>query len=165
MSDQQQFEKSESKLEETAGSNNKINPVLLLFLIFPILGIVAALATGRQSNGAGTLAPPPVAFTPNTKIGSPAPDFTLAAPDGSSIQLSNLRGRWVYLNFGETWGPPWRQEMPTFQRFLNGAYGDFNDRATILGVDQFETADQVATYLRKLNLKVPVVLDSEAKAT
>src|SRR5260221_5623635 len=156
MSDQQRLDKPENTPVEKAASKNKLNPVLLLFLIFPILGIVAALATGRQNNGSGPLVPPPVAFTPTTRVGSPAPDFTLAAPDGSNIQLSSLRGRWVYLNFWATWCLPCRQEMPTFQRFLNGAYGDFNDQVMILGVNQLETADTVTAYLRKLNLRVPV---------
>ena len=32
-------------------------------------------------------------------VGTPAPDFTLTASDGSSVTLSDLRGTPVYLNF------------------------------------------------------------------
>lgn len=40
---------------------------------------------------------------PNPKkglaVGTPAPDFTLPASDGSSVHLSALRGQWVVLFF------------------------------------------------------------------
>ncbi len=141
----------------------KINPVLLLFLIFPIMGIVAALAIGGQrAQNQGGLVPPVVGYTPNRKIvGNPAPDFTLQTPAGKSIQLSSLRGQWVFLNFWATWCPPCRQEMPTFQQLLDGKFGPVKDKVTVLAVDALESAEQVNGFLRDLNLAVPVALDSD----
>src|SRR5438874_1604728 len=135
----------------------KINPVLLLFLIFPIMGIVAAFAIGGQRTGnSGPLAPPVVGYTPNRKIvGNAAPDFTLQTPGGQSIQLSSLRGQWVFLNFWATWCPPCRNEMPTFQRLLNGGFGASQGKVTVLAVDLLESADQVNAYLKELKLAVP----------
>jgi peroxiredoxin len=141
----------------------KINPVLLLFLIFPLMGIVAAFAIGGQRAGnTGPLAPPVVGYTPYRKIvGNPAPDFTLQTPGGQSIQLSSLRGQWVFLNFWATWCPPCRNEMPTFQRLLNGGFGAAQGKVTVLAVDLLESADQVNGYLKELSLAVPVALDSD----
>src|SRR5512147_1372692 len=122
--------------EQRQPSAGKINPVLLLFLIFPIMGIVAALAIGGQrGQQSGVLVPPVVGYTPNrTIVGSAAPDFTLKTPAGQTIQLSSLRGQWVFLNFWATWCPPCRNEMPTFQQLLDGRFGTQKDKVTVLAV-------------------------------
>ena len=36
---------------------------------------------------------------PIPKVGTPAPDFTAQADDGTELQLSSLRGSWVILFF------------------------------------------------------------------
>ncbi len=149
--------------QPAAEGKNKLNPVLLLFLVFPIMGIVAALAIGGQGNrGAGTLEPPAVAFTPEiSMVGSPAPDFTLQTPAGQPIKLSTLRGQWVFLNFWATWCPPCRQEMPTFDRLLKGEFGPVKGKVTVLAVDTLETASQVSAFLTDLKVDVPVGLDTD----
>jgi peroxiredoxin len=150
-------------MNEQQQATGKINPVLLLFLIFPIMGIVAALAiSGQRVQNTGAMVPPVVGYTPSRKIvGNPAPDFALKTPAGQTIQLSSLRGQWVFLNFWATWCPPCRQEMPTFQRLLDGKFGPVKDKVTVLAVDAMESAEQVNTYLQGLNLAIPVALDSD----
>lgn len=49
------------------------------------------------------------------KIGSVAPDFTATTTDGTTITLSQLRGKPVWLNFGATWCAPCRVEAPDIQ--------------------------------------------------
>ena len=148
--------------EQPAPVSNKINPVLLIFLIFPILGIVAAVITSLNANKAVVTPQPPAAyFTPTTLIGSTAPDFSLVDPAGNPIKLSGLRGRWVFLNFWATWCAPCREEMPAFQKLLNGGYGDYKDTLTVLAVDRAEGVDTVKKYLSDLKLSVPVALDTD----
>ncbi len=144
--------------------SHKLSPILLIFLIFPIMGLIAALAMalGGNNQTTATLAPPTVIFTPDTLVNSVAPDFTLQGPDGNSVRLSTLRGRWVFLNFWATWCPPCKEEMPTFEQLIDGKVGD-PTKATVLAVDSRETADQVNAFLSDLKLSVPVVLDVDGK--
>ena len=46
------------------------------------------------------------------RIGSPAPQFTLA-DGGQTVSLSSLRGRTVVLNFWATWCVPCVEELPS----------------------------------------------------
>lgn len=58
-------------------------------------------------------------------IGSPAPDFTAATPDGNWVKLSDLKGKYVLLDFWASWCGPCRQENPNVVKLYN-AYKDKN---------------------------------------
>lgn len=62
-----------------------------------------------------TLSWPAIAKAP--KVGSPAPDVELTLQDGSRVQLSQLRGQVVVLNFWATWCVPCRTELPTLDTY------------------------------------------------
>ena len=62
---------------------------------------------------------PAIAAEP--RVGQPAPDFRLTLVDGSHVQLSELRGQVVVLNFWATWCVPCRTELPTLDGFYRVA--------------------------------------------
>jgi cytochrome c biogenesis protein CcmG/thiol:disulfide interchange protein DsbE len=64
--------------------------------LFALLGIVAIGMKVKQA--------PPVA------IGKLVPDFTLTMFDGSQVQLKDLRGKVVVINFWASWCKPCEQE-------------------------------------------------------
>lgn len=90
-------------------------------------------------------------------IGRSAPDFTLTTVDGETLQLSELRGQPVVLNFWATWCGPCRNEMPV----LEAASQRFAGQVAFIGVDQGEPPDVVAEYLQELGISFLIPLDSD----
>src|SRR5688572_2678893 len=64
----------------------------------------------------------------NRTIGSPligqaAPNVTGTALDGRTVDLSEMRGRYVILNFFATWCGPCREEHPEMRAFAEAHTG------------------------------------------
>ena len=98
-------------------------------------GVAAALLLAAA--GWGMLHP---AGSPTLSlVGRPAPELVVSAFDGSTVRLSNLRGRPVVVNFWASWCAPCRVEDPALQeaarahagqvQFLGVAYKDSEDTA------------------------------------
>lgn len=67
----------------------------------------------------------------SVQVGQLAPDFTMNTIDGKSIKLSDLKGKYVLLDFWASWCQPCRQENPNVVRL----YKQYKDKNfTILGV-------------------------------
>ena len=72
-------------------------------------------------------------------VGKPAPELVVQAFDGTTVRLSDLRGRPVVLNFWASWCAPCRVEDPTLQ----GAARAHAGQVQFLGV-AFKDADATA---------------------
>ena len=66
-----------------------------------------------------------VAQANSAKVGEVAPDFELETVDGSTVRLSDFRGRPVVVNFWASWCNPCRQEFPMFRSALADKRGKF----------------------------------------
>lgn len=82
--------------------------------------------------------------------GSMAPNFMVPRPSGENVQLADLRGRVVVLDFWATWCPPCREEMPWLVKL--GA--DLEPKGVSFVAasqdDQDEQVSEVAAYVREL---------------
>ncbi len=101
----------------------------------------------------------PAAPETGLEVGKQAPNFTTITASGSSINLADLRGSVVLLNFWATWCGPCRSEMPAFQQ----AYAEKADQGfMILGVNDAETLDDIAGFRDEFGLTFPLLLDQNA---
>src|SRR5215510_11749143 len=83
-------------------------------------------------------------------------DFTLKKADGGTFQLSEHRGKIVFINFWATWCPPCREEMPAMERlFQRSRNGDL----VMLAVSVDADPKAVAQFLNEQRFTFTVGLD------
>ena len=162
----EQNEDGEPKLQAQTSDKRRYRPneprnlklVALGVLIGVALGAVVWLAfgPGRAWFGGSESIAPAV-----PKINSPAPDFQLTALDGSSVSLSELRGKAVMINFWATWCGPCRVEMPLLQKFYDQNKEDW----VVLAVNNAEPQEKVQAFIDELELSLPVLLDADGEVT
>ncbi len=91
--------------------------------------------------------------------GMPAPNFVLPTLDGSTLKLSDFRGKAVLLNFWATWCGPCKVEMPWFAD-LQKQYG--KDGLVILGVAMDDSAPaKIAQFANEMGVNYPILLGSD----
>ncbi len=71
----------------------------------------------------------------NMAEGSPAPDFTALTTDGKSLSLSQLRGKYVFLDIWASWCAPCRREIPFVKQALAEAKGKDNFKVLSYSID------------------------------
>lgn len=145
---------------------NRPSSALILFLILPIIGLIAAGIVALNGKNAETTAqtPLPVRLPPQTQPSysdKPATDFELTTLDGSTAKLSDYKGRVVFLNFWATWCVPCQRELPAFKAFMETQPAD---GPIVLAVNIGETGEQAKAYLDERGISgFPVLLDEDFK--
>lgn len=92
-------------------------------------------------------------------VGRVAPDFALPDLQNRTVQLSDFRGKVVFLNFWATWCKTCREEMPSMEEL----YKTFHrDGLVVLAVsiDRVTTKQNIPPFVKSLNLTFPVLIDS-----
>ena len=96
------------------------------------------------------------------QTGDAAPDFVLPTLHGDQLQLSELRGKGVVLNFWGTWCEPCKDEMPALEK----VYQDFKDKGvTVIAVNIGETDVSVKAFRERYQLHFPIPMDQKREIT
>jgi peroxiredoxin len=123
----------------------------MLLWVAPVLFVLAVLAYGlltQRPADPGNGLP---------RVGQPLADFTLPDLHGRHVQLSDLRGKVVFINIWATWCQPCVDEMPTIQRLYDLLHGRGLE---VLAVSLDPLAEQVVKpFMRDYQLTFPVLLD------
>jgi thiol-disulfide isomerase/thioredoxin len=94
------------------------------------------------------------------KIGTTAPDFTVS--DGQkTVQLSQLRGKPVLLNFWATWCPPCVQEVPS----LVALQQQMGGKVVVLAVSMDVDEEAYKTFTAKRMPGVLTARDPDQKSS
>ena len=140
-----------------AGTKQKRNQLITRGLVAGTLAIVViAILVGLTVNGSGSSSPG------GSAAAERAPDFSFSLFQGGTelggkhLNIHQLDGKPVILNFWAGLCPPCRAEMPDLQAF----YNDFKDEMTLVGVDigQFMglgSQQDAENLLRELNITYP----------
>lgn len=129
----------------------KRDPIILIVVAI-VISLMLVFGIQKTRHGAA----------PNTgnMQGKPAPDFSLASLDGSTLKLSDFRGKAVLLNFWATWCEPCKIEMPWFVE-LQKKYGP--QGLQILGVAMDDSsAKDIAEFAKKMGVNYPIMIGKEA---
>lgn len=127
-----------------------------LFLATKGVALSCALALALAGCSGGGADPK----TPDQAGGGSAPDFTLPALDGSTVHLSDFKGKVVLIDFWSTSCDPCLAEMP----HLVDLYNANKDKGLVVlavSLDGPETRAQVSTIVHDKGMVFPVLLDEE----
>jgi len=94
-------------------------------------------------------------MNPDSMVGMPAPDITFQRLDGTTLELKELRGKVVFIDFWATWCGPCKVEMP----HIESLYQEFKDDPglAIIGASN-EEQGAVEGFLKKNSYNFPIVL-------
>jgi thiol-disulfide isomerase/thioredoxin len=147
---------------------------ILAFAPEPVPAVTPApqpsVAAVSPSPGAGTSAEPGASASPGGSaapsdgegalfgVGEPAPVLVVPQVGGGTIDLANLRGQPVWVNFMGTYCPPCVDEFPLMNGFA-ARYGE--DGLVVLAIDVKEEEGIVAAFADQLGTTFPLGLDSD----
>jgi cytochrome c biogenesis protein CcmG, thiol:disulfide interchange protein DsbE len=79
------------------------------FRSIALIALIALVASnGVQASSFGTELP---------EVGKPAPNFQVVTFDGTKVNLADLKGQVILLNFWATWCGPCKRELPLLDAF------------------------------------------------
>ncbi len=95
-------------------------------------------------------------------VGEIAPALVVPQVGGGTIDIANLRGKPVWVNFMGTYCPPCQDEFPLMNGFAARYAGT---GLVILAIDVKEDEGTVAAFADRLNATFPLGLDTDGSAS
>lgn len=96
------------------------------------------------------------------EIGQQVPDFSMTLTDGKVLNMRDLKGKIVMLQFTASWCSVCRKEMPHIETDIWQKHRDNPDFA-LLGIDMDEPLEKVRQFKSDIKVSYPLALDPGAK--
>lgn len=133
--------------------------ILIATLVIVVAGLISLLALALSRSGGQ-----PGGLVVNNRLGEisikekPAPTFTLEGMDGNPINLADLKGKVVMIDFWSSWCPPCRAEAPALEQ----AYQEFRGKGVeFIGIAIWDDKSQVQKFMKQNNIQYPIGLDDK----
>lgn len=98
----------------------------------------------------------------SVKIGQQSPDFSTVTTTGQKVQLSDLKGKIVMLQFTASWCSVCRKEMPHIESEIWDKHKD-DPNFALYGIDLDEPKATVEKYAKQIPVSYPLLLDPAGK--
>lgn len=82
------------------------------------------------------------------EVGELAPNFSASNFEGERFQLSDFRGKVVFLNFWASWCGPCRAEMPAMQDLLD----QYGDDIVVIAINNQEAYDPATGFIEQIGV-------------
>ena len=96
------------------------------------------------------------------KVGDQVPDFDLMMMDGTTLNIKELQGKVVMLQFTASWCGVCRKEMPHIESEIWQKLKD-NPEFALYGIDLKETPEGTAEFAKAIPVTYPLTLDPEGE--
>ncbi|GFE61237.1 TlpA disulfide reductase family protein [Geobacter sp. AOG2] len=124
------------------------------FLCLVILGAVVALTACTKKEEAKNQGP--------LQENNPAPAITVNSLAGKPLNLSDLKGKVVILNFWATWCPPCREEIPSMMK-LNSAMAGKPFQMVAVSIDE-GGQPAIEAFFKTSGFSLPAYTDPDNRA-
>lgn len=133
----------------------KIAGLIILLIALGIAGVGCSVNTSPQTTGSTNVE----TTMEGAVVGQAAPDFQLAEMDGSTVALSELRGKPAVLVFWTAWCPVCKEEAPHFNA-LAEQYGPRG--VQVLGINIQDSIARVQSGIKDFGIRYDVARDPDA---
>ena len=96
------------------------------------------------------------------KVGDQVPDFDLMMMDGTTLNIKELQGKVVMLQFTASWCGVCRKEMPHIESEIWQKLKDHPEFA-LYGIDLKETPEVTAEFAKAIPVTYPLTLDPKGE--